>query len=281
MSELNVTEQVAEPTMEEGVGVIGSETAAAEQPKVSFDIAEDAVLSKLANDEMTGFDPDKIRGLMSERDKLEESRNFFQGKYQQKANIPDDAAKYMEGFNPSDKYAGHMESEVAQNTIKSITEYAKQNNIGKDATQSFIDWTLQKQVESNIIDTRTEEQRAEALSQKKESAMQEVSPFLQKINRSYDENQEILGRFFKGNNPLVADEGMRDYLLNLADSSPEGYKLTTMLTKMVEGSSPPTVSGTIDKADLAEMRKELDKHVNDPEMMESVMNSYGYGEQEN
>jgi len=223
------------------------------------------------------YDDEKLMQLVKDLDNQKKSTSYFQSLAHKKNGVPDTAEAYMQNFKADTTYEKIMADETAKAGILEYFKWAKENNIGVREAQLNVDFMLKQGVQSNMIDLRTPEM-LEAEAQKRfDEELKVVTPMLQNLNRTLDENNKIIDNFLASKSIFTNNPEMKAYIDKLADSDPMGYMFVTLLTQAVEHRGIPVVTGTVaGSKDEAAFRKEYAAET-DPLVREKLAKAF-YGD---
>lgn len=219
------------------------------------------------------FDQDKIVSLMKDLENSKKSASYFQSMYMKKNEVPETIDGYSKAFKADSMYEAALAQDNVKGMIKAMQEWGLKQGIGTRALNSFIDYTLKNAVQKNIIDLRSDEQKAADKKKYDDEQLAKIQPMLDGMHKTKDENDTIIQKFLDGKSVFTNDPEMKEYLINLADSGAMGYKLLTMMTHQIEHSGIPVVSGTIKTQDKAALMAEIQK-IDDPQLRFQKMQEF-------
>ena len=180
------------------------------------------------------YDPEKITALAKDRDNKAKSASYFQSQFMQKNEVPQSIEGYAEHFKVDSAYEKFMDKQEVQDALKEIREWGLKNNIGPNAVNSFSDMILKKLVADGVLDSRTPEQIAEAEAKKTAEAKEQLKPFLDTVHRSFEDQTNLLNKFFDAPSVFTNDPETKSFLQQIANDSATGYKIVSMLIDAIE-----------------------------------------------
>ena len=180
------------------------------------------------------YDPDKIAALVKERDTKAKSASYFQSQFMQKNEVPATVEGYAEHFKPDSVYESLMDKQEVKDTIQAIREFGLKEGLSPRAVNAFIDFSLKQAVANNEFDMRTPEQ-IKAESDKATAAEKEkLTPFLESTHRTFEEQTELLNKFFDAPSVFTNDAEVKEFLQKAATESATGYKIVSYLIDAIE-----------------------------------------------
>lgn len=186
------------------------------------------------DDEPGVYDPDKIAALVKERDTKAKSASYFQSQFMQKNEVPATVEGYAEHFKPDSVYESLMDKQEVKDTIQAIREFGLKEGLSPRAVNAFIDFSLKQAVANNEFDMRTPEQ-IKAESDKATAAEKEkLTPFLESTHRTFEEQTELLNKFFDAPSVFTNDAEVKEFLQKAATESATGYKIVSYLIDAIE-----------------------------------------------
>lgn len=180
------------------------------------------------------YDPEKITALAKDRDNKAKSASYFQSQFMQKNEVPESIEGYAEHFKPDSTYEQYMDTDIVKNTIKEIREWGLKNGIGPTAVNSFCDMALRKMVANGAIDTRTPEQIQEEVNKATAAAQEQLKPFLDSVHRSFEDQTNLINKFFDTPSVFTNDPEVKALLQEAANESPVAYKAISYLIDAIE-----------------------------------------------
>lgn len=180
------------------------------------------------------YDPEKITALVKERDNKAKSASYFQSQFMQKNEVPQSIDGYAEHFKPDSTYEKFMENDVVKSKIKEIREWGLKNNIGPNAVNSFCDMVLRGMVADGTLDSRTPEQIQEEVQKATVAAQEELKPFLDSVHRSFEDQTNLINKFFDTPSVFTNDPEVKALLQQAANESPVAYKAISYLIDAIE-----------------------------------------------
>lgn len=285
MVELNQTSQTSSTNDTNGSNpVISTPTGESQTPST---ITEPTTQQGATNDsfDTTPFesepgvvDWEKIETLAKDKDRFEKSAKYYQSQYMKKNDVPENVEGYAKAFRPDSKYAGFMNNDIVKDISNKIYDMALQRGIGVKAANEFLDYTLQNAVETGIIDTRDDAQKAADLKAQKENIHKENEAYLHSVNRTAEENDALIEEFINSSgNPFTADDGMKEILKDLV-STPKGYTFVSEMLSYYAGRGVPSnssaVTGSIESGNENAMYEELAKYPDDGAKRQEIMDKY-------
>lgn len=238
----------------------------------------DTDLSSLFKDGEPGtYDADKITKLMHDFENSKKSASYFQSQYMKKEGIPESIDGYFKDFRPDSSYANGMEKDDVKTAKENLIKFAFENNISPRNAELFFDYSMKNLAKTGYFTEKTAEEIEAEKQAQYESDMKEVTPMLEQLNRSKDDNDKYIEKFMTSDsNPFINDPKMKEYLENIADDGAMGYKFITMMEQVFNHSGVPVISGSVEGKDKAAFEAALAKETN-PELREKMMKEY-YGE---
>lgn len=180
------------------------------------------------------YDPEKITALVKERDNKAKSASYFQSQFMQKNEVPQSIDGYAEHFKPDSLYEKFMDKDEVQGALKEIREWGLKNGIGPTAVNSFCDLVLRKMVTDGDLDTRTPEQIQEEVNKATAAAQEQLKPFLETVHRSFEDQTNLINKFFDTPSVFTNDPEVKALLQQAANESPVAYKAISYLIDAIE-----------------------------------------------
>lgn len=234
-------------------------------------------MSTLFKDNEPGvFDDEKVAKLAKDYENSKKSAQYFQSQYMKKEGVPDDISFYFKDFTPDSSYANAMEKEEVKKAKEDITKFAHENMISPRIAEKFFDYSMKNLAKQGVFTEKTEEQIQAEQKAANEEAMKVVQPMLDGLNRTLDQNNEYIQKFFESTNMLTSNPQIKEYLQKIADDGAEGYMLVTLLEQAINHQGIPVVTGTVETKDRVAFEKALAAEQN-PEAREKLMRDF-YGD---
>lgn len=186
------------------------------------------------DDEPGVYDPDKIAALVKERDTKAKSASYFQSQFMQKNEVPATVEGYAEHFKPDSVYESLMDKQEVKDTIQAIREFGLKEGLSPRAVNAFIDFSLKQAVANNEFDMRTPEQIKAESDKATEAEKEKLTPFLQSTHRTFEEQTELLNKFFDAPSVFTNDAEVKEFLQKAATESATGYKIVSYLIDAIE-----------------------------------------------
>lgn len=180
------------------------------------------------------YDPDKIAALVKERDTKAKSASYFQSQFMQKNEVPATVEGYAEHFKPDSVYESLMDKQEVKDTIQAIREFGLKEGLSPRAVNAFIDFSLKQAVANNEFDMRTPEQIKAESDKATEAEKEKLTPFLQSTHRTFEEQTELLNKFFDAPSVFTNDAEVKEFLQKAATESATGYKIVSYLIDAIE-----------------------------------------------
>lgn len=258
------------------------QTATETQPSEELNTAPEANdtpdLSAYFKDGEAGvFDAEKVADLARSLENQKKSTSYFQSQFMKKNGVPETVDGYYAHFKPDSMYEKAFQEEDTKKSVDQIFQWSKDNNIGEREATLFADYVLKSAVQSNLIDTRTEEQIQAEEEKHYQEELVKVQPMLDSLGRSIDENNTVIENFLNSRSVFTNNPEMKEYIKEIADRDAMGYMFVTMLTQAVEHKGIPVVTGS---ATISKDRAALDKEFqaeSDPVKREALLRAF-YGE---
>lgn len=241
------------------------------QQTTGFDI------STLFKDNQPGvYDDDKVAKLAKDFENSKKSAQYFQSQYMKKEGVPDDISYYFKDFTPDSMYANAMEKEEVKKAKDDIIKFAHENMISPRIAEKFFDYSMKNLARAGAFTEKTEEQIQAEQKAANEEAMKVVQPMLDGLNRTLEQNNEYIEKFFESNNMLTTNPQIKEYLQKIANDGADGYMLVTLLEQAINHQGVPVVTGTVSTKDKVAFEKALAQETN-PEAREKLMREF-YGD---
>lgn len=186
------------------------------------------------DDEPGVYDPDKIAALVKERDTKAKSASYFQSQFMQKNEVPATVEGYAEHFKPDSVYESLMDKQEVKDTIQAIREFGLKEGLSPRAVNAFIDFSLKQAVANNEFDMRTPEQIKAESDKATEAEKEKLTPFLESTHRTFEEQTELLNKFFDAPSVFTNDAEVKEFLQKAATESATGYKIVSYLIDAIE-----------------------------------------------
>ena len=180
------------------------------------------------------YDPDKIAALVKERDTKAKSASYFQSQFMQKNEVPATVEGYAEHFKPDSVYESLMDKQEVKDTIQAIREFGLKEGLSPRAVNAFIDFSLKQAVANNEFDMRTPEQIKAESDKATEAEKEKLTPFLESTHRTFEEQTELLNKFFDAPSVFTNDAEVKEFLQKAATESATGYKIVSYLIDAIE-----------------------------------------------
>lgn len=184
-------------------------------------------------------DWNKIQDLVKQNENLSKSARYYQSKFMQKNDIPEKVEDYAVGFRPDSSYESVMDDETTKALQSEIYNFAHEKGIGIKNAQDFFDFMMQQAVKNGVIDNRTEEQKRTDEKNFQERLTLSVTPYLNSIHRSRQENDLLMDEFINGTNPFATNDTIRDMMKDIA-RTPEGYAFISEVRNYFNGMGIPS-----------------------------------------
>lgn len=223
------------------------------------------------------FDAEKVADLARSLENQKKSTSYFQSQFMKKNGVPETVEGYYTHFKPDSMYEKAFQEEETKKSVDELFKWSKDNNIGEREATLFADYVLKSAVQSNLIDTRTEEQIQAEQEKLYQEELVKVQPMLDSLGRSIDENNTVIENFLNSRSVFTNNPEMKEYIKEIADRDAMGYMFVTMLTQAVEHKGIPVVTGS---ATISKDRAALDKEFqaeSDPVKREALLRAF-YGE---
>lgn len=223
------------------------------------------------------FDAEKVADLARSLENQKKSTSYFQSQFMKKNGVPETVEGYYTHFKPDSMYEKAFQEEDTKKSVDQIFQWSKDNNIGEREATLFADYILKSAVQSNLIDTRSEEQIKAEEEKHYQEELVKVQPMLDSLGRSVDENNAVIENFLNSRSIFTNNPEMKEYIQNIADNDAMGYMFVTLLTQAVEHKGIPVVTGTATMSkDKAALEKEFQAE-SDPVKREALLKAY-YGD---
>lgn len=194
-------------------------------------------LSQYFKDNEPGvFDPEKIAALAKERDNKAKSASYFQSQFMQKNEVPATIDGYAEHFKPDSSYEKIIDRPEVQEHIKQIREFGLKEGLSPKAVNAFIDFNLKQAIANNQIDMRTPEQIQADIEKATAAEREKLTPFLESSHRTFEQQTEILNKFFDTPSVFTNDPEVKELLQSAATESAIAYKAIALMIDMIDGS---------------------------------------------
>lgn len=190
------------------------------------------------------FDPDKIAGLAKDLENQKKSTSYFQSQFMKKNSVPEAYEDYYKTFKADSVYEAAMTRENVKNSLDDIFKWCHENKFGQRESNLLADYILKNAVASNVIDMRSESDLEAEKQAFYNQELEKVKPMLESLNRTVEENNEIIENFLDSPSVFTNNPEMKEYLQELANTDARGYKLVTVLTQAIEHRGIPVVTGT-------------------------------------
>lgn len=182
------------------------------------------------------FDPEKIEALAKERDMKAKSASYFQSQFMKKNDVPENIEGYIESFKPDSAYESIIDRPEIQESIKQIREFGLKEGLSPKAVNAFIDFSLKQSIASNLIDMRTPDQIKADEEKATAEEREKLTPFLDSCHRTFDEQTEIINKFFNTPSVFTNDHEIKELLQSAASESAIAYKAISLMIDMIDGS---------------------------------------------
>ena len=127
-----------------------------------------------------------------------------------------------------------MDRPEVQDSIKQIREFGLKEGLSPRAVNAFIDFTLKQSVANNLIDMRTPEQIQADVAKATEAEMEKLTPFLESSHRTFEQQTEILNKFFTTPSVFTNDPEVKELLQSAAAESATAYKAISLMIDMID-----------------------------------------------